>query len=59
MASKKKVNLHDYELSTTLGTGFKLNDLTFFRFFWTCPSLPQQKNWRVFCHENLEKGRYY
>ena len=35
MASKKKVSLHDYDLSTTLGTGI-FHDINISRFFRTC-----------------------
>ena len=44
MASKKKVSLNDYELTTTLGTGkvFKKGNSSFYhinRFIWACKAL--------------------
>lgn len=29
------------------------------RFIRSCTLVPQQKDWRVFCHEDFEKGRHY
>ena len=57
MASKKKVSLNDYELSTTLGTG-KNNESYFGRILWESETLQEQEDRGVLCYENPKEGRY-
>ena len=57
MASKKKVSLNDYELSTTLGTGKVFNIK--FRIFWQSETLQEQEDWGVLCNEDPKESRYY
>lgn len=57
MASKKKVSLNDYELSTTLGTG-KAKNLCL-RIFWEGETLQKQEDWGVLCNEDSKESRYY
>jgi hypothetical protein len=67
MASKKKVNLSDYDLTTTLGTGrsqeASLSALyhshALYRFIRSRAALPEQEVRGVLCYEDLEEGRHY
>jgi len=58
MASKKKINLGDFDLSTTLGTGTNATDLTS-RLIRESEALQEQKDRRILCDEDLEKSRYH
>ncbi|MCP3666195.1 MAG: hypothetical protein GY696_27460 [Gammaproteobacteria bacterium] len=55
MASKKKINLNDYELSTTLGTG-KTSPLTSKRFIWQSTTDQKQKDWGILRNEDPQEG---
>ena len=57
MASKKKVSLNDYELTTTLGTG-KNNKCYLERIFWKSETLQEQEDRRVLCYEDPKESRY-
>ncbi len=58
MASKRKVALSDYEMTTTLGTG-KLMRVDVCRVFWESEAVSPQENGRVLCHEDPQKGRHH
>ena len=57
MASKKKVSLNDYELTTTLGTG-KDKECYFKRLLWESETLQKQEDRGVLCYENPKESRY-
>jgi serine/threonine protein kinase len=56
MASKKKVNLHDYELSTTLGTGKKQNYLIYLGSFGRVRLCRNRKTGEYFAMKILKKA---
>ena len=58
MASKRKVALSDYDMTTTLGTGKSL-DLNRYRLIWKSATDEEQEDWRVLRHEDFKEGRYY
>ncbi len=59
MASKRKVALSDYDMTTTLGTGIAILKSNDARVFRKSQTVEKQKDWRVLCHEDFEKGRYH
>jgi hypothetical protein len=59
MASKKKINLADFDLLTTLGTGKACKKLDLLRFFRQSASVQKQEDWRVLRDEDPKEGRHY
>lgn len=71
MASKKKVSLNDYDLTTTLGTGMLFTDAAFtsvggdkltmnqYRVIWQSEAGEEQEIRGVLRHENIEEVRHY
>jgi len=55
MASRKKVTLSDYDMTTTLGTGnpFRFN---LFRVLWKGEASQKQEDRGFFRYENFEEG---
>jgi len=60
MASKKRVSLQDYDLTTTLGTGtVQFNSQNRCRILWTSEIGKKQEIRRVLCDEDSQKGRHH
>ena len=54
ISSKRKCDLNDYELTTTLGTGKLTKYLLPARLFRSCHACQEQEDRRIFRHEETD-----
>lgn len=65
LTQKRHVNLTDYELTTTLGTGKSqiISKQSFFlhvnRFIWSSPFVQKQEEWGVLRYEAVKESRHH